>query len=43
MHDAKILGPEHLPRELTLEAGEAARALDPASFPIPREGLKPMK
>jgi two-component system response regulator AtoC len=39
MHDAKILGPEHLPKELTPETDEAARALDPATFSIPREGL----
>lgn len=40
MHDAKILGPEHLPKELTPEVRDAAHAMDPIYFPIPREGLK---
>jgi DNA-binding NtrC family response regulator len=40
MHDAKVLGPEHLPKELTPEVCDAALALDPLLCPIPREGLK---
>lgn len=40
MHDAKILGPEHLPKELTPEVHDATLAMDPIYFPIPREGLK---
>ncbi len=39
MHDAKVLGPEHLPAELTPEVHEANSALDPICFPIPREGF----
>lgn len=40
MHDAKILGPEHLPKELTPEMREANPTTDQIYFPIPEQGLK---
>ncbi|MGO8944041.1 MAG: sigma-54-dependent transcriptional regulator [Syntrophobacteraceae bacterium] len=39
MHDAQMLHPEHLPKELTLDSSDSAAPVIPFYFPVPREGL----
>ncbi len=39
LHDAEMLYPEHLPKDLTATAPDQAARTDPFSFPIPEEGL----
>ncbi|MDR3567609.1 MAG: sigma-54 dependent transcriptional regulator [Syntrophobacteraceae bacterium] len=40
MHDAKVLGPEHLPKELTPQVCDTTLAADPMHFPLPPGGFK---
>jgi two-component system, NtrC family, response regulator AtoC len=39
MHDAEMLYPQHLPKELTLDSLDSAPPAIPFYFPVPQEGL----